>query len=261
MHFGQLAAVVGLLGLAPLGSSMNADAAPAKARAAGCTAAFKPADGEPLSFRRRGSRCEGLYAKLVGVPSTLRIIGFHVGRLADTKFGVLVPKVAVRILAPPQIIGVGVLRLRALATDPTVFYAMDTSEIPNSGTYEWSSEVLSAKRVDLAANQLALVACTTDCDGRTSTFYPVTMTQPGGRSGPATIIIASAKRILRLDWKLRDEKGRILASGSLRGPFSPGIPIPLTVDGKGFGNARLELVGTAPDGSPSFLLARLMWPS
>jgi hypothetical protein len=139
-----------------------------------CMISERGVDDPEVSYKPRGSRCEGIYISPVFGALGMRIIGFQIGE--------------------GQLVGTGEapIRLRvdrAAAADPVslmvsslnwqLHYQMDTAEIPPDGLFAWPTDVLQNLKVRLGLGELTALACTNRCrPGPQTVFYPVRVGAP-----------------------------------------------------------------------------------
>jgi hypothetical protein len=133
---------------------------------------------DPLHYRQRGDRCEGLYGQNVAGSSELQLVSLveHIERFDDTA------SAPVRVeWTPPQ--GAAVT-LRASPLRAGLYYRMETAR-PIAGTrYDWPSDVRRPLRIGSA--DIGLLGWTTMTLGgkRHEVYVPLRVTQRG--SSPAT---------------------------------------------------------------------------
>lgn len=110
---------------------------------AGCLLAQDPCDpslrisaDNPLGYRLRGDRCEGLYIEQVA--GSIWVASFHRGaRTFRPETG---KRIALTWALPPS----AQAHIQAVALKPGVAYRMDSVRPRGAGTYEWPADLLAA---------------------------------------------------------------------------------------------------------------------
>ena len=126
---------------------------------------------DPLHFRQRGDRCEGVYGRNVAGSSVLQIVSLveHAERFDDTSSAPL------RIeWTPPD---GGAVTLRASPTRPGFYYRMATARPIAGARYEWPSDVRRSLRI--GSTDIGIVGSTMIALGgaRREVFVPLRITQ------------------------------------------------------------------------------------
>jgi hypothetical protein len=128
--------VVGLCGVAAVGSEADDH----------CDPLLRQDSTNPLGYRLRGDRCEGLYAQEVG-NTILQIASFTRGDDVSEFSGRLPIRWAPVADHP--------LRLRVLSLQQGLYYRMDTLRPAGAAAYAWPLDVASA--LDIRASQLGVL--------------------------------------------------------------------------------------------------------
>jgi len=129
---------------------------------------------DPLGYRPRGDRCEGVYAKEVS--GTTLVVSF-------TEFVEnFDPAAAQKLLVEWTTLGAGKINLRALSLKHNLYYQMDTVRPEGSSSYTWPTDVLAA--LNLKKNDLGIIAWALYEVGGTkrAVYFPVRLKQ---QSAPA----------------------------------------------------------------------------
>jgi len=138
----RIPATLSLLGLALLARS------PGSSRVAPNVAitcdSLKTRESDPLRYRQRGDRCEGVYAQNVAGSSDLLVASLVESFEAIDDTSSLPLRVE---WTPPD--GEAV-RLRAYSIKPGLFYRMDTAKPIAASSYLWPADVLQSLRISNA---------------------------------------------------------------------------------------------------------------
>jgi len=102
---------------------------------------LKTRDSDPLRYRQRGDRCEGVYAQDVSGSSDLLVASLVESFEAIDDTSSLPLRVE---WTPPD--GQAV-RLRAYSIKPGLFYRMDTAKPIAASSYSWPADVLQSLRI------------------------------------------------------------------------------------------------------------------
>lgn len=170
-----------------------------------CDPALVSKSQNPMSYRLRGNRCEGIYAQEVSsVSLDIRSLVRPPGSFDPSRE----PEVTLRWKAPPG--SRRPVRLRAFSLKERNYYRMDTAVAANYGGYRWLTEIVAS--VGLKRDEIGLVAWTNmpGPGGSTREVYlPVRVggaafTQPGYKVG----IVPSARlREVRITLSRLDSQG------------------------------------------------------
>lgn len=134
----------GMAGLCALGLGLAAhtpEPRHAVAQLAGCDSLVRARPSDPLSYRARGDRCEGIYAQDVSGSSSLRILSLveSFEPIDDTS------SIPLRIeWTVPAGEGVS---LRARSVRPGLYYRMETARPIAASPYIWPTDVLQPLRI------------------------------------------------------------------------------------------------------------------
>jgi len=167
MH--RLCAGVCFFGLGMLGPPTTPVPAPGALRVECDSLPVRSSD--PLHYRQRGDRCEGVYGREVGGSSELRLVGLveHLERFDDTA------SVPLHVEWTPPAEGAVTLRVSPIRAG--LYYRMGTAR-PVAGTrYDWPSEV--RKQLRIGSTDIALLGSTPMTLGGTQheVFVPLRVTQ------------------------------------------------------------------------------------
>lgn len=155
-----------------------------------CDPALQPPKGERYGYRRRGDRCEGIYAKEVAL-ATLNIVSltsiyqsFDPGGGNDIELGWLAPSA-------------GPVHLRANSLRRRLYYRMDATSDADDRVWTWPSDVVAALELD--ASSLGVVAWTYLADPeRTPPLYlPLRVgSAPKPAVGSYTVIFVPGRELI-----------------------------------------------------------------
>jgi hypothetical protein len=130
-----------LLCLSPLVGQPTIIAAQANPPAASCDTTVKARPSDPLSYRRRSDRCEGVYAQNVSGSSSLLVASLTESfEEIDASYS---HPLRVDFSAPEE----AYVSLRARSVKPGVFYRMETIAPTPTTPYLWPPGVLRALRL------------------------------------------------------------------------------------------------------------------
>ena len=140
------AALVIAAALALVGSTGPA----ARAQSSHCDPYLPVSQDNPLGYRLRGDRCEGVYVQQVtNTPLLVASFGrLNLPTLASRDAAVVVEWTPVA----------EELRLRTYSLKPRTYYRMDSRRPSGGGSYRWSSDVVAA--LELAPADVGIVAWT-----------------------------------------------------------------------------------------------------
>src|SRR5678810_124031 len=137
---------------------------------------LKTRDSDPLRYRQRGDRCEGVYAQDVSGSSDLLVASLVESFEAIDDTSSLPLRVE---WTPPD--GQAV-RLRAYSIKPGLFYRMDTAKPIPASPYLWPADVLQALRIGNADIGVTGSASAMLGGERRDVFVPLRISQ---RKAPA----------------------------------------------------------------------------
>jgi hypothetical protein len=159
-----------------LGVAVAAQQAPGPSGSNPCDPKLVPSKTDPLTYSRRGERCEGVYFVPVSGSADLSLVGFTA------------PIGSFR-LAPEERLylqwatgsGKAPVHVRAISLKKGVYYRMDAVRPDDTDRLEWPADILA--RLNLASSDVALTAWVEQpIAGRTQNVYvPLTV----GRSATA----------------------------------------------------------------------------
>ena len=160
---------------------------PLGARLAGqtahCDADLNPATTNPLGYRLRGDRCEGVYIQDVAA-TALKLVSF-----TDSyeSFDPALDRPLVVEWAPPPSAAV---HIRAQSLRSRLYYRMDSDRPAGSASFTWSPDVLAALRLGKA--ELGVLAWTTRRIGSMdrTVFEPLRLRQRNAATpGPYRLVV------------------------------------------------------------------------
>jgi hypothetical protein len=154
---------------------------------------------DKIAYMQREGRCEGVYALPTAVQE-VQLVGYHAGAVElDAQKQRTARIVVLRGQSKEQIL------LRAESIRWGLHYQMDTRLSP-SNDYDWPLDVL--RRVGLAADEIALLACSNGCAMLASTvLFPVAV-NPSGSNEYAFVVLSPA--ILEKLWVAIFRQGEVL---------------------------------------------------
>lgn len=126
----------------------------------------------PLGYRMRGDRCEGIYIKEVS--STTLLVASFIESSGDIDFK---SDKALQV-EWNRVPNNNAVRLRSLGLRRRLYYRMDTVRPPGSISYSWPSDVLTA--LDLQMNDIGIVGLTHCSVGKSEreVYVPLRIRQP-----------------------------------------------------------------------------------
>lgn len=221
----------------------------------------RPVGDPAIAYRRRGDRCEGVFAPTVSSSGNLRLLGFHQGRFQAVRFGRATPRVSVKVQghgngAPGEVL------LRGSTLRPLTYYALDTYALGPSGEYSWSPEVLSAPSLALSANELAFTACTHRCRLSAGAAYlPVAMAAPGAASASGyTIVVQAQRELSSIEYEVSPAGGSALPRRNRSGPFPSRRSVALPLGDLEPGRYSIRIVAHSDGGQRSPLHVPIVIP-
>ena len=122
------------------------------AQTAHCDADLNPATTNPLGYRLRGDRCEGVYIQDVAA-TALKVVSFTE---SYESFDPSLDRPLLVEWTPPQ--GAAV-HVRAQSLRNRLYYRMDSDRSAGSGSFTWPPDVLAVLRLD--RTELGVLAWTT----------------------------------------------------------------------------------------------------
>jgi hypothetical protein len=123
---------------------------PASAQSSHCDPYLPVSQDNPLGYRLRGDRCEGVYVQQV---TNTPVLVASFGRLNLPKL----PSQGTPVLVEWTPVA-GELQLRTYSLKPRMYYRMDSRRPPGGGSYRWSSDVVAA--LELTPDDVGIVAWT-----------------------------------------------------------------------------------------------------
>jgi hypothetical protein len=123
-----------------------------------CDQDLNPAATNPLAYRLRGDRCEGVYIQDVGA-TTLRLVSFTE---SYEEFDASLASPLLLEWTPPQN---ATVHLRAQSVRTRLYYRMDSDRSAGSASFSWPGDVLAA--LQLRKTELGVLAWTTRRVGST----------------------------------------------------------------------------------------------
>jgi len=133
--------VLGMLGML---DRVSADGAPAIEPRFDCDSLVATRSSDPLRYRQRGNRCEGVYGQNVAGSSTLRVASLVESLEAFDDSSSLPLRVE---WTPPQGEAVS---LRATAIRAGLYYRMETVRPISASSFEWPADVRRPLRISSA---------------------------------------------------------------------------------------------------------------
>jgi hypothetical protein len=116
-----------------------------------CEAGLLKPSSDPLSYKLRGERCEGVYVREVAGTGGFSVVAFVVGGAAPAEAGRALP------IEWPSGVNAPVL-LRAVSLRRNLYYRMDARRPATSTRFDWPSDVLS--ELGLKFEEVGIVAWT-----------------------------------------------------------------------------------------------------
>lgn len=146
-----------------------------------CDPSLPVSIANPLGYRLRGDRCEGVFVQEVSA-TQLAVVSF--GRLA-LEVSPDVDDALTLEWGPAS----GEVRLRAYALKPRTYYRMDAHRPAGSRSYRWPTDVVAA--LDLAAEDIGVVALTTAVVGSRmrDVHMPVLAGRPAGQPNTYDLLL------------------------------------------------------------------------
>jgi hypothetical protein len=113
-----------------------------------CDPYLVPSPGNPLGYRLRGERCEGLYVLQVAGSGGLSVTGF-----TEVAVALDIPREEPLVLnwSSPEPLPA---RLRAVSLRRQLYYRMDATTLPTERTFRWPTDVLGS--LALTGQELAV---------------------------------------------------------------------------------------------------------
>jgi len=222
-------------------------ALPSAAQKSACDPGVRPVQDDPLGYRQRGERCEGVYWQphatdsaivvLSVVPASLRVSGPIPAEL--------------NLRWPATIPGAtgGEVQLQATSLRRGLFYRMDALGNLPSGHFRWATDVV--RDLGLGADEFAVQARTTVrlAGINWPAHLPVWINAPVSPTEQWMVRLVSASALYELAWEcLRLDPsgmpGATVARGRLAGPFRADEAVWMPVALPGFsGYCYLEVTG------------------
>lgn len=196
-----------------------------------CDPYLKSRPTDPVGYRLRGDRCEGIYVAEVGGAS-LEVASLTLGSPARD------PVVADSLLLrwePPQPARVWV---QAKGLKPRLYYRMDASRPPDASSYRWPTDLL--RRLGLALSEFGIVAWTKlDVGGTERVIHlPLSVDQGGGPALSYHVVVWPGRELTEVYVSVAGvgpdgRPGAFLRDGQMLGyrfyPADRGIAIDLPV--------------------------------
>lgn len=201
--------------------------------------------GNPLGYRQRTDRCEGIYWEPHAARDSISVISYTNGPLPA---GPSIPEtLPIGWSAGTGADAAALVRLRAASLSAKLYYRMDATRPSVAGSYPWPTDVLRELK-QLTLRDLGFIALTTERVGEVNwaTYLPVSV-GASPRAPALALTLAATTPIRNLDWEcLRIDRsgvpGKRVASGRLPGPLEMLEPVRLTLPIAGFsGLCYLEL--------------------
>jgi len=227
------------------------------AQPAHCDADLNPGTSNPLRYRLRGERCEGIYIQDVAA-TVLRLVSFTESyEPFDAGDG---RPLVLEWAAPPS----GTIHLRAQSLRHRLYYRMDSIRSERSISFEWPLDVVSVLK--LQKNELGILAWSTRRIGSTDrlVYEPLRVRQrEPAKSGPYRMVVVPGVQVEELTLSV----AAVGVTGELGGntidkqPLGPGyypagraveIPVQIPADA---GLYRVELGATLTRGGGAALTA------
>jgi hypothetical protein len=148
-----------------------------------CDADLNPASTNPLGYRLRGDRCEGIYIQDVAA-TALKLVSFTE---SYESFDTSLDRPLLLEWAPPQSAAV---HIRAQSLRSRLYYRMDSDRSAGSRSLTWPPDVLAALR--LGKSELGVLAWTTRRIGTTdrTVFEPLRLRQQSAAMpGPYRLVV------------------------------------------------------------------------
>jgi hypothetical protein len=136
----------------------------------------------PLSYRERENRCEGLYVlQLAG--EALRIAEFAV--FPDN----FKPEKAKPLLITWPKAAAGEIHIRAISLRPKLYYRMDSVRLMDGSPFKWQTDILTASLVNLSRREIGITGLVTIASSKQTKIYLPLSIESGdsGSKGEATI--------------------------------------------------------------------------
>ncbi|HSG39216.1 MAG TPA: hypothetical protein VLE27_06230 [Thermoanaerobaculia bacterium] len=172
-----------------------------------CDPALVSESKNPMSYRLRGNRCEGIYAQEVSsVSLDIRSLVKTPGLFDPSRE----PAVVLKWKAPPA--SVRPVRVRAFSLKDREYFRMDTAVPANYGGYRWPTEIVAS--VGLKREEIGLVAWTT-LPGPGGSAREVYLPLHAGRAAAAkpgyqVAIVPSARlKEVRITLSRLDDRGSV----------------------------------------------------
>lgn len=186
-----------------------------------CDPNLKVRAGDPLGYRERGDRCEGMFVEEVS--GTIRVASFHFPR------GDFQPRAGTSVRLGWSLPPVSQVQVQAVSLRPRTYFRMD-AVLPGSATsYLWPTDF--AETVRLKGADIGLLSWTElPIGGRTRRVYsPVSVKD---RSGGTELVVVPEAQLEELYYSLVkiDDQGRaeasVVSNRSLRlGVYPSGQPV------------------------------------
>lgn len=170
-------------GLFTLLAVFDATAALLVAQTAHCDADLNPASTNPLGYRLRGDRCEGVYIQDVAA-TALKLVSFT--ESYESFDPALDRPLLLEWMAPSN----SPVHIRAQSLRSRLYYRMDSDRSAGSRSFTWPPDVLAALR--LGKSELGVLAWTTRRIGTTdrTVFEPLRLRQQGAATpGPYRLVV------------------------------------------------------------------------
>lgn len=149
-------------------SPVSVAASPDNGLAHHCDAQLDASVDHPFGYRIRGDRCEGIYVRNVA-SATLRVVSLT-ERFEDYDL-----QSSKQLLVEWTTSGDSPVRLRAQGLRRRLYYRMDTVRSPQSRSFDWSLDVLSALK--LPRSQLGVIGWTKSDQFDRDIYLPLRVSQ------------------------------------------------------------------------------------
>jgi hypothetical protein len=143
------------------------------AEAAGeCPVEVRADPANPVAYKNRGDRCEGVFRQQVAASAQLSLIGVH-RHAPDFKAR---SGKDLKIASPPHLQSGTALSLRILSSRPRQYYRLDAN-LTSGAAFLWKRDVIDNSALQLGPNDIKALLCDKSCSVREPKIYPVSIVE------------------------------------------------------------------------------------